>query len=531
MIFKKKLLRRKVYKKMLHKITAQKIMPNIENITTKYLFSCLLLLVGWLNPLAAQDSLTIEAYLYEDMGAGYIRGVSVKVEMENAAAVQLYGDEKGLLRLRVPRRDAYVFTAKKAGFEPLNKKITAAEATVDKGIWHIRLPMRRAMGYMLDASLTDFVEDKASGTTEAYGVEGATIEIYNNTLQREELRLVGHKAHNFSYFLEQGNEYVFMIRKKGYFTKRMRANVNVNGCILCMEGFGNITPGVADNLTKNNTVGVLVTTISLKKVTLNETVKIDNIYYDVARAELRADALKQLDKLAELLSDNPQVQIELTSHTDCRGPNDKNMKLSQARADGVVAYLTTVKKLPKTQISARGMGESKPLNSCIDGVECTEELHQANRRTEFTVIAISQNKGEEPSLASMMQQQNMDKILAATSEQIYIPTDENKGAHVWHSSIVRPTDKAAKAQLPQVVAADYTGVKIELFSDSQAPTIHEPAFLEFERTYLYLTAEGLYSILLGDFPTAAAAQNDLKQLQKTYREARVVLFEAGSSRE
>lgn len=505
-------------------------MPNILNIS----FIAVLFVLSVASRLTAQDSLTIEAYLYEDMGAGYIRGVTVSVEMENAEPMQLYGDEKGLLRLRLPRRESYLFTAKKAGFEPLNKRVTAAEATIDKGVWFVRLPMRRAMGYMLDASLTDFIEDKVSGTAEAYGVEGATIEIYNNTLQREELRLVGHKAHNFSYFLQQGNEYIFMIRKKGYYTKRLRANVNVNGCILCMEGFGNITPGVADNLTKNNTVGVLITNVSLKKVTLNETVKIDNIYYDVGSAALRPAATAQLDKLAELLLDNPQVQIELTSHTDCRGPNEKNLKLSQARAEGVVAYLMT-KKLPKTQLSARGMGEQKPINSCVDGVECTDELHQANRRTEFTVIAIAQNKGEEPSLASIMQQLNMEKILAATNTEVYIPvvdtTNSKNGAHVWHSSVLRQADKNAKPKLPEVVAADYTGIKIALFTDSEAPTIHESAFSAFGQTYLYLTPDGMYSVLVGDYPTAAAAAADLKELQKTYREARILPFEEGQARE
>ena len=244
--------------------------------------------------------------------------------------------------------------------------------------------------------------------------------------------------------------------------------------------------------------------------------------------------MAQLDKLAELLLDNPQVQIELTSHTDCRGPNEKNLKLSQARAEGVVAYLMT-KKLPKNQLSARGMGEQKPLNSCVDGVECTDELHQANRRTEFTVIAISQNKGEEPSLASIMQQLNMEKILAATSSEIYIPvvdtSNMKNGAHVWHSSVVRQADKNATPKLPEVVAADYTGVKIALFTDSEAPTIHETAFSEFGQTYLYLTPDGMYSVLVGDYPTAAAAAADLKELQKTYREARVLPFKEGQARE
>jgi outer membrane protein OmpA-like peptidoglycan-associated protein len=495
-------------------------MPKYNIIALLIVFCC-----AQLSAQTKSDSLILEAYVFEQDGIGFVRGVEVFFELDGGSKISGTSNDKGTVKIQLPRQSHYNIRATKSGFEVFNLRISAETVLIDKEKWFVKIPLRRAAGYMLDASLTDFVEDAASGTAQAYGIEGATIEIYNNTLQREELRLEGHKSHSFGFFLQQGNEYIFMIRKKGYYTKRLRANVNVNGCILCMEGFGTITPGVADNLSKNNTIGVLVTNISMKKVSLNETVRIENIYYDVAKSELRKDAMVQLDKLAELLRDNPQVIIELSSHTDCRGSKERNQRLSQSRADGVVKYLTTVGKIPTSQITGKGMGEEKPVNSCTDGVDCSEEMHQPNRRTEFTVVDIRATS-EEPSLAAIMQEANMEKILAATSTEVYVPTDAEKNTpQEWHTSI--KLNKSGAAILPQVVDTDYTGFKIELFNDSEAPTINEPTFHQFELTYLYLDDNNMYSILLGDYPSAAAAQADLQELRKTYRQAQLVEFEAG----
>ncbi|HPJ54276.1 MAG TPA: OmpA family protein, partial [Flavobacteriales bacterium] len=84
------------------------------------------------------------------------------------------------------------------------------------------------------------------------------------------------------------------------------------------------------------------------------------------------------------LLDNPTVKIELSSHTDCRGGEGYNLKLSERRAKSAVDYLVS-KGIPKDRVLSKGYGESKPSESC-ECTKCTDEEHQRNRRTEFKVL-------------------------------------------------------------------------------------------------------------------------------------------------
>lgn len=109
------------------------------------------------------------------------------------------------------------------------------------------------------------------------------------------------------------------------------------------------------------------------------------IYYDYDQAALREESLPQLKKLLQLLLENPDLKAELSSHTDSRGADDYNLDLSQRRADAVVAWLAE-RGIPRSRLVGKGYGEMQPVNRCSNGVECTEEEHQQNRRTEFRVI-------------------------------------------------------------------------------------------------------------------------------------------------
>jgi len=110
-----------------------------------------------------------------------------------------------------------------------------------------------------------------------------------------------------------------------------------------------------------------------------------NILYDFDKANIRADAAVILNELVQIMHENPTLKIELGSHTDSRGTVEYNRDLSQRRAQSVVDYLVT-RGIARNRMVAKGYGESKLINRCADGVECSDEEHQANRRTEFTVL-------------------------------------------------------------------------------------------------------------------------------------------------
>jgi outer membrane protein OmpA-like peptidoglycan-associated protein len=110
-----------------------------------------------------------------------------------------------------------------------------------------------------------------------------------------------------------------------------------------------------------------------------------HIYYDFDQAYVRDDAITELNKLYTLMVENPQYIIEIGSHTDARGSNHYNHRLSQRRAESVVRWLVD-KGIGKDRLVPRGYGETKNVNDCTNNVPCSEKQHQLNRRTEFKVI-------------------------------------------------------------------------------------------------------------------------------------------------
>ncbi|MFD2514101.1 OmpA family protein [Pontibacter locisalis] len=119
----------------------------------------------------------------------------------------------------------------------------------------------------------------------------------------------------------------------------------------------------------------------------NIPVKLNNIYYDLDKADLKPAAKVELDKLVKMLKDNPDVKIEIGSHTDSRGHRKYNRLLSERRANSVVEYLIS-KGIAQNRLTAKGYGEYRLINECNDSKRrtCSEEMHQQNRRTEFKII-------------------------------------------------------------------------------------------------------------------------------------------------
>jgi len=118
----------------------------------------------------------------------------------------------------------------------------------------------------------------------------------------------------------------------------------------------------------------------------NKPYRIENIFYDFDKWNIREDAKPSLDQLVALMKQYP-LSIELASHTDCRGSESYNLELSQRRAESAVQYIIS-KGIDPARITAKGYGKSQPANkcNCSSGMDCTEAEHQFNRRTEFRII-------------------------------------------------------------------------------------------------------------------------------------------------
>ncbi|TAF44760.1 MAG: OmpA family protein [Sphingobacteriales bacterium] len=136
-------------------------------------------------------------------------------------------------------------------------------------------------------------------------------------------------------------------------------------------------------LTQSKTFEVDLSLDSLFQI--NKVIGIANIYYDFDQDSIRSDASKILDGLVRTMLDNPTLEIELRSHTDSRANDAYNLALSQRRATSAVNYIVG-RGIKASRIIAKGYGEKLLVNKCKNEVECTEEEHQANRRTDFKIL-------------------------------------------------------------------------------------------------------------------------------------------------
>lgn len=109
------------------------------------------------------------------------------------------------------------------------------------------------------------------------------------------------------------------------------------------------------------------------------------IYFDYDKSDIRPDAAVELAKVYEVLSEYPKMKIDVRSYTDSRGSHPYNQKLSDQRAKGTIDWLVN-EGISKNRLSGKGYGETVLVNDCADGIECTEEQHQKNRRSEFIII-------------------------------------------------------------------------------------------------------------------------------------------------
>ncbi|CDF77781.1 outer membrane protein, OmpA/MotB, C-terminal [Formosa agariphila KMM 3901] len=118
---------------------------------------------------------------------------------------------------------------------------------------------------------------------------------------------------------------------------------------------------------------------------LAEVLNIPIIYFDYDKSNIREDAEVELQKILITLNEYPALKLEIRSHTDSRGSDAYNMKLSSSRAQSTLDYLV-INGIDKNRLTAKGFGESRLVNKCSNGVECTESEHEDNRRSEFIII-------------------------------------------------------------------------------------------------------------------------------------------------
>lgn len=120
---------------------------------------------------------------------------------------------------------------------------------------------------------------------------------------------------------------------------------------------------------------------------LFKVLELNPIYFDLDKSNIRPDAAAELAKVLAVLEEYPTMKIDIRSHTDSRASHAYNDQLSDRRAKSTREWLISKGINPK-RLTAKGYGERQLVNKCADGVSCTDEEHQANRRSEFIVVEL-----------------------------------------------------------------------------------------------------------------------------------------------
>lgn len=186
--------------------------------------------------------------------------------------------------------------------------------------------------------------------------------------------------------LENGEKMQFETGEDGYFSFELEADMNYNFFAKKEEYLRAANTFSTKDVAKDpeNPTRRFEIEIELDKIFRDKEIVLENIYYDFERWEIREDAKPTLNELIRTLTLNPNLKIELSSHTDCRGGDRYNENLSQKRAQSAVDYLIT-NKIDPERLIAKGYGETTPRVDCNCN-RCSEDEHQQNRRTAFKII-------------------------------------------------------------------------------------------------------------------------------------------------
>ena len=225
------------------------------------------------------QNVILEGYAFEDNNRGFLNEVEVKITDEDGSQTfcEVFSNLEGFFTCELPVGKKYVVSATKDIFKDYVGTVSTEGKSAGEKVY-AKIKMSRKPGYLLDVTLSESISPGLE-VEQVDAVQGALVEIYNNTIKKEVLVIENLEFPNFQHTLEKGNHYTIMIRKEGFFTKRIEAYVDVDGCILCMDGVNEMTPGVSDNLTAGHEMGTLLANIQLDRAELNKSIEIKNIYY------------------------------------------------------------------------------------------------------------------------------------------------------------------------------------------------------------------------------------------------------------
>jgi outer membrane protein OmpA-like peptidoglycan-associated protein len=276
-------------------------------------------------------------------------------------------DDQGAFQYEVADTGTYAVVSVTPGKNPADRQLTVTE---NDPVRSCTIQLEKIPDWALAGIITN---------TEGQLLEGVTVKIkdlktgffrkFTTDEKGEFLNILKNVK------LNDQIKYELKIEKSGYLSKTVQYQAS-----LIKQGKLMVNESLDLSLSKLEAGMDLATMLQLKP-----------IFFDKGKFNIRTDAAVELDKIVGILNEYPNMEIELGSHTDCRGSAKSNADLSGKRAEASAAYIKKRITNPE-RISAKGYGESQLVNGCAcEGAvksTCPEAVHQENRRTAFKIISV-----------------------------------------------------------------------------------------------------------------------------------------------
>jgi outer membrane protein OmpA-like peptidoglycan-associated protein/tetratricopeptide (TPR) repeat protein len=299
------------------------------------------------------DTLIVSGTVVDAESLLPLQNVMITVPTEDGSTLQVMTDSKGNYTIKAPYKKEVLVQGTKQNYVPAEGKGKPDPRSAY--LENVDLKMQK-IDYMSNGRVL-YAENDAPA-------EGAVVKLYEITSTDTTLVDSTVVGKNGSYSFQLNKVRKYMLEAK-------------------MTDYARQTHAFETNDPNNK---IHTHDFELFKAKVGEVVRLDNIYYDYKKWDIRPDAAKELDKLVQIMKDNPTMKIELGSHSDARGSDQYNLDLSDKRAKSAAAYIVS-QGISQNRLYGKGYGEKLILNHCLNDVKCTEEEHQFNRRTEFKITA------------------------------------------------------------------------------------------------------------------------------------------------
>ncbi|MEX0812158.1 MAG: OmpA family protein [Chitinophagales bacterium] len=311
------------------------------------------------NILSFDDKgMLLKGFVYDGETDKRLEGADVYLVENGDTLDQMKTDSLGKFGFWVALGNVYDIGAAKITYQPNQKNVSTEN--LDAELPPVKIPLYRS-----DLVLKGKVVELKSQNP----IPDAMVLLESQ--EREALdSMMSDQNGGFSFPIDYDMEYVLSAEKHAWF--------------LVSEKRINTSLAVFDT-SKLIYQDLQMTKLEMTRLDEGAVIKLENIYYDFDKYNIRPDAAEELDRIVKYLIKYPEMELELRSHTDSRGSDTYNKWLSEKRAESAVKYLID-KGAKLNQLTPKGYGESLLVNECSNGVKCSRAKHQDNRRTEFKVL-------------------------------------------------------------------------------------------------------------------------------------------------